>query len=432
MALLLAATGLYFFANVQRVAIPGAIFNTLQSELDVSAAWITGLGAVFMYVYAINQLVIGFLAERYGGSRIILFGALVFCAGSILFPLSHGLFQLYLSRVLVGFGASSIYLSLVKETGRVFRGRHFPVALSVVIFVGYAGGIMANAPFVIGAGMIGWRNLLLLAGLCSAVCWLLFMGAGIVLKVPATRAKARFSVRPFVALLAKSNNRNLCLCAGINFGLYYVLQTVIGKKFLEDFCQMAPGSAAWILSLMGILSAMSGIFFAVLSRAFGNRKRVFIRLSGCVSAFVFTAMGCLILLDARSSFPAVLLCLLSMTASISSIAIPLLYQTNGPGEAGFSVCVLNFSFYFFVAIFGNGVGVLLNCFQPEMSGEFRVYTRGAWLAAFGMFFVFSWIASVFSFRVSEGRWGGGEGGGEPRVCRGVLRGGGGFRGRVLR
>lgn len=403
LTLLLAATGLYFFANVQRVAIPGAIFNTLQGEMDVSAAWITGLGAVFMYVYALNQLVVGFLAERFGGSRIILSGALVFCAGSLLFPLSHGLLQLYLSRILVGLGASAIYLSLVKETRRVFRGKYFPSALSVVIFFGYAGGIMANAPFLIGAGLIGWRNLLLLAGACSAVCWLLFFGAGVVLKFPTTRTRghAHFSLRPFAALLARRNNRNLCLCTGINFGLYYVLQTVIGKKFLEDFCQLAPANAAWILSLMAILSALSGMFLAVLSRAFGNRKKIFIRLGGCVSMFVFTTLTALILLDARTSFPAVLFCLLSMTASISSIAIPLLYETNAPGDASFAVCLLNFSFYFFVAVFGNGVGILMNCFQPELHGSQRIYTQASWLATFCMFLVFSCIASLLSFRVSE-------------------------------
>lgn len=403
MLLLLAGTGLYFFANVQRVAIPGAIFNTLQSELQVSAAWITGFGAVFMYVYAINQLVIGFLVERYGGSRVILFGSLAFCAGSILFPLSHGLLELYLGRLLVGIGASSIYLSLMKETRRVFRGKRFSLALSIVIFIGYAGGIMANAPFVIGAGLIGWRRLLLLVGICSVLCWLLFAGAGLVLKFPTAHAKGHFSLRPFLGILARSNNRSLFLCTGINFGLYYVLQTVIGKKFLEDFCRMEPRNAAWVLSLMGILSALSGVFFAVLSQAFGNRRRIFVRLSGCVSTFVFTIITCMILLDARNSSPAILFCLLAMTASVSSIAIPLLYETNPVGHASFAVCLLNFSFYFFVAIFGNGVGVLLNCFPPEIHGAYQIYTQASWLVAFGMFLLFSITAMVFSLRVLENR-----------------------------
>ena len=71
--LLFCGTMLYFLANVQRVAIPGTVFNLLQERLQVSAPWITGLGSAFMYVYALNQLAVGLLVERYGGARVIAF-----------------------------------------------------------------------------------------------------------------------------------------------------------------------------------------------------------------------------------------------------------------------------------------------------------------------------------------------------------------------
>ena len=58
----------YFFANFQRIAIPGAIFDLLQQELAVSAPYITAFGAIFMYLYAVNQLIIGVLVDRYGES----------------------------------------------------------------------------------------------------------------------------------------------------------------------------------------------------------------------------------------------------------------------------------------------------------------------------------------------------------------------------
>ena len=54
--LLFCGTMLYFFANVQRVAIPGSVFSLLQEELRISAPYVTGLGSAFMYVYALNQL----------------------------------------------------------------------------------------------------------------------------------------------------------------------------------------------------------------------------------------------------------------------------------------------------------------------------------------------------------------------------------------
>ena len=105
--LLLIALGIafYFLSNVQRVAVPGPIFDTLQSELQLSAPYITSLGAAFMYVYAVTNLIAGVLIDRYGGIRVVTAGAIVFAIGSLLFPMSHSVWVLYLSRALVGLGA---------------------------------------------------------------------------------------------------------------------------------------------------------------------------------------------------------------------------------------------------------------------------------------------------------------------------------------
>ena len=65
---------IYFFANLQRVAIPGSIFDELQHDLNAGAKYITALGSMFMYVYAAGQLVVGLLDDRYGGERVITFG----------------------------------------------------------------------------------------------------------------------------------------------------------------------------------------------------------------------------------------------------------------------------------------------------------------------------------------------------------------------
>ena len=104
----------YFFANFQRIAIPGAVFDLLQQELAVSAPYITAFGAIFMYLYAVNQLIIGVLVDRYGGLRVMLTGGIILGIGALLFPISTNLPLMYFSRVLVGVGGSCFYLSLMR------------------------------------------------------------------------------------------------------------------------------------------------------------------------------------------------------------------------------------------------------------------------------------------------------------------------------
>ena len=50
--LVILASLLYFAANLQRVAVPGAVFTLLQNDLNTTAQSIASLGSYFMYVYA--------------------------------------------------------------------------------------------------------------------------------------------------------------------------------------------------------------------------------------------------------------------------------------------------------------------------------------------------------------------------------------------
>ena len=50
---------IYGLAYFQRTGIPGTIFDELQHDFGLSASAVTALGAVFIYVYAGMQLVVG-------------------------------------------------------------------------------------------------------------------------------------------------------------------------------------------------------------------------------------------------------------------------------------------------------------------------------------------------------------------------------------
>ena len=62
-SLLVLVSIMYFFANLQKVVVPGSVFNELQMIFNCDAAAITGLGAGFMYAYSLNQLTVGVLAD---------------------------------------------------------------------------------------------------------------------------------------------------------------------------------------------------------------------------------------------------------------------------------------------------------------------------------------------------------------------------------
>ena len=53
--IVLAIAGLYFFSYFQRVAVPGSIFNDIQSEFLMTASEVTKLSAIYLFLYAAIQ-----------------------------------------------------------------------------------------------------------------------------------------------------------------------------------------------------------------------------------------------------------------------------------------------------------------------------------------------------------------------------------------
>ena len=400
--ILICGTALYFFGNVQRVAIPGAVFDRLQQTYGGSASGIAALGAAFMFAYALMQPLTGLLLDRLGSGRVLIGGGLLFTIGMIWFARSGSLPAAYMAQILGGLGAGSLYLTLVRENIRLFR-RQYNLTLAIIILIGYSGGIAANAPLLIAIRRFGLTGTLTSVGTAavffamSAIALILFG------KLPKEQKQHTFSPREFVPVFRSGHNWKLYIFSAFNFGLFYALQTVIGKKFMQDFCGIAELSAGWLFSATGATAAVSGLIMASLSHFFGNRRQIFCRIAGVSSFTVFALIFALICCNVRSGLLfAILLLALSGTASLSTIVIPLLRETNPEMLSGRAVCMLNFSFYLAVAFFGNLAGQLLKQFQPVgHTGSALIYGQSAWMTVFGTFLLSSCAVFYFSFQMKE-------------------------------
>ena len=246
----------------------------LQGDFSADASKITLLGAIFCYIYAITQLIVGPMVDKFGGFRVMAVGGIIFSIGSLIFPSSENLIGLYLSRALLGFGAATFYLSTIREVKKYAKDKNFSLAVSYILFVGYSGGIFANAPFVACTHQIGWRNSLYLLAFITLALAIVYLVIFAIFKPVHIEKSTPFSLLPFKEVLSIKDNLYLYLFGATNYGIYYVLQTVIGKKFLEDFCNIEVNSAAMMLSIMAIISAFAGTLTAFISKNIGNKRAI--------------------------------------------------------------------------------------------------------------------------------------------------------------
>ena len=391
----------YFFANFQRIAIPGAVFDLLQQELAVSAPYITAFGAIFMYLYAVNQLIIGVLVDRYGGLRVMLTGGIILGLGALLFPISTNLPLMYFSRVLVGIGGSCFYLSLIRELRECFSDKNFGIAISVMLCIGYCGGIAANAPFVFMMKYMNWRTILVILALIILAGVLLFIILSPKVKYPEINRNVKLRTLPFRLVLHKKHNRNLFSFACCNFGISYAIQAIIGKKFLEDFCGMPTAKAAVVLSIMAIIAAAFNIINASVCKMCHNHRVVFLKNASVITFLSLLTICTCLIFNIRTPLIAIIFCILAGNASLTSLLVPVLHLTNRKMVSGTAVSIMNFCFFTMVGLLGTAMGFLLNLFAPEKIGDVLVYSNKSYLAVFGLFFLISVFEMYKAMKLSN-------------------------------
>ena len=359
--LLATAVVIYFFVNFQRSSIPGTIFNQLQSAFNASAAEVTNISAVFMYVYAATQLVAGVAADKFGGVRTILWGALMLVIGSLIFPVCSNLGLLLLGRVLVGFGCGAIYLAIVKEIDRIYPEK-FTSVLGTVILLGYAGSIVGGLPLSKAVEYISWRWAFAVAAVLTLIGYLSFVYCKSKVAIPAVR-KEKLSLLPFIVVLKSRNCRWLLIAGGVGYAVYYLMLAVIGKKLLEDICGTSPTVAGGCVSLMVVVAGGMNFLVGCLSSRFGNLRKPFLymTLSSCLIGAVMGLIG--LQLKAGTLYFVIVMQLFAVSAGFSPVTNSLMREYTPAQYTGSGASVLNFVAYLAVAICGNLAGWLMDVFS---------------------------------------------------------------------
>lgn len=394
----------YFLSYTLRTAIPGTIFNELQAEFGMSAASVASLGSMFIVIYAWMQLFVGMAADRFGGSRILIFGGLIMALGSIGFPLSNSTWMLYLTRAITGFGASFMYLSVVKEIDLLFPAKRFPMLMGIALTCGYSGGIFAMLPFERVVAAAGWRLPVAGIGLVALVCvFLLYLLLPrIVQYAPVPRKQSLpQSFRPFLEILINRKGWPLLLCAIINFPVYFVVQAAFGKKFLEDVAGLSSPQAASFTMIMMIISASAALTGGFLPGWCGHRRRPVLLATASILFVSALLLPIGILAGAPPWFFLAAFVLMAVPSAAAPASVASMKEVNRPGNAALSIAVVNAVTYLGVSVLVTAVGLILDAFPGTPIGGAIRYPAEAYVTVFAGLALLVLISVVSASRILE-------------------------------
>jgi len=144
----------------------------IKDELGLSATQLGFLLTAFFISYVPMQILVGWLADRFGAARILLAGFIVWSVAMSLTGLAHGFAMLIVLRVLLGVGESVFFPTSSSIIARCFPESRRGMANSVVM----AGMACGPAFGIFFGGLLiaayGWRAFFIGFGLVS-LAWII-------------------------------------------------------------------------------------------------------------------------------------------------------------------------------------------------------------------------------------------------------------------
>src|SRR5262245_56787476 len=172
-------------------AVNAVVAPDLVADLALSPAELGLLTSAYLLAFALFQLPLGILFDRYGPRRVQSALLAVAAAGCALFAMAPGFLTLFIARASIGLGFAGGLMSGFKATSLWVAPQRRTLANSCIMAVGALGIIVATEPTEYLVSQVGWRTaFLVFAGL-------VLIGAGLIfVAVPrgdGERVEAHFS-----------------------------------------------------------------------------------------------------------------------------------------------------------------------------------------------------------------------------------------------
>jgi predicted MFS family arabinose efflux permease len=224
----------------------------LVAEIGLGAAELGLLTAAYLGAFALFQLPLGVLLDRYGPRRVQAALLAVAAAGCVLFAAGGDAVTLTAARALIGLGFAGGLMSGFKAVVLWVPAPRRALANSCVMSFGALGLLMATAPTELAARAMGWRMVFVaLAAVTAGVALLILT----VVPDPAERSQST-SLREQVHQLARIYSDKAFLAIApllaTTAGTHIAIQTLWAGPWLRDVAGLDRTDVANTLFAMGV------------------------------------------------------------------------------------------------------------------------------------------------------------------------------------
>ena len=355
----------YFVSYVYR-SINAVIGPDIARELGLSAAGLGLLSGIYFFTFALFQLPLGVLLDRYGPRRVNATLLLVAAAGGAWFALGTSAAELTAARALMGLGVSGCLMAAFSAFALWYPPERIATMNGVAFSSGMLGALAATVPLEMLLRVLHWREVFGgIVALTLAVSLLIFF------VVPEKGAAHRGESltekwRGFARIARDAGFWRAALCIGASQAAAVSLVTLWVATWLRDVAGYSQAQVARALFAFAIAMLAGYIGFGRAADVFVRRGRSTLPLLAGGVALASLALG-LIVLGVRTGALA-LWCLFFGCATAVVLSYSLFSRRYPKEMAGRVNTALNT--FVFVGMFSGqwAVGLLLNLWPQTATG----------------------------------------------------------------
>lgn len=379
----------YFLSYMYR-AVNAIVAPDLVRDIGLDAAQLGLVTAAYLVAFALFQLPLGLLLDRFGPRRVQ--AALLLCAalGSVLFALSDSAVQLAAARALIGLGFAGGLMAGFKAVVLWFHPSRHALANACIMCVGGLGMLAASVPAEMLVQVIGWRGAFVASAVLTATIGILIF---VLVPEPDVRPVARSlatQLRDVVLVYTDAYFWRVAPLVALTAGAQIAIHTLWAGPWFSDLAGLDRDGVALRLLLMALAFVVGTLLAGALADRLGRRGIDPLRVMlGGLGLFLLAQLAIVaeVLVLATP-----LWALFAMTGQAGILAYPVLARHFGAERSGCAHTAINLLLFMTAFLAQAFIGAVIDQFPAAADGG---YASAGYRSAFGILLLLQLAAGLW-------------------------------------
>ncbi len=320
--------------------INAALAPYLVRDFGFDASALGILTSTYLLAFALMQVPLGVLIDRYGVRLVQGSNLLVAALGALVFAVADDLGLLMLGRALIGAGVAVSLMGSFACFILLLPPQRVPTAMGFLMAFGGLGAVLAGTPVEATIQWIGWRNIFLAL---AAITFLVALLVLLVLPEPHRQGRARWSSLLSGLWLVYRTPLfwRIVPLAVFTCGTAFALQGLWAGLWLADVAGLDQGAVALHLSAIAVGLLLGSVACGPLATAAARCGLSLLSLVGVLGAMFITTLTLLAFGASDFALPLwMLVGFLINPMSLSYVALAQSFDSTMAGRVNTGVNVL--------------------------------------------------------------------------------------------